>query len=564
MRWLLCILGCIASMAQGAGVSREVDLALKSLNHPDPQVRTEAIKRIETLGAAARPQLVKAAQSHDRLLAGQAAELLMKLPFYHESDSETVRTLLADYHLQPSEQREQIILGTVLRSADAPMLLARLMNEDPDEQIAWAIGELFAGQADAFWQPLLNCDLKAARVSIRATAARAWCFRDREKAVELFKQVLVDEAQYPSASVEKLQEIYLILSADAETKGDLSAALRYRRLIETLPPAVPIDAEEEVIPTASPLTNLLAFYAGVGVVAGFGEDLATHWQEIPRPENLYGLSQVFSRPGFTPLSAALMRFADLSLPQEIDGRIEVGEIAAEHQWASASIRILEQAAKESQAPPEDRVALGRRLRCLSALYQVAKEIGDDESAIRYTEASLKHIRELRVDENERLLEARLLGHTIPLARAKRDRKALRSAADAALKLADTGALDADSGAAAVNALVELGEKDRAEMLFLMLFQQHQDVVTKSDQFPTALNNLAWLCACANMKVDIAVDAAERAIRAHPTEFGTIDTAATANYRAGNVKRAIELESFALALHPNDRFLIRQLETFKGR
>jgi predicted Zn-dependent protease len=55
---------------------------------------------------------------------------------------------------------------------------------------------------------------------------------------------------------------------------------------------------------------------------------------------------------------------------------------------------------------------------------------------------------------------------------------------------------------------------------------------------------------------------QRATRLVPDSAGYWDTAAEANFAAGNCAQAVRLETRALALKPNDRFMTRQLARFK--
>ena len=564
MRLILSIIGSLGWLAAtfAASSSRSMDEAFEALRNPDPQIRATATKQIESLGLAARPALIEASQAHDRQIAGQAAEMLMKLPFFREDDPASIRALLADYHTQPAEQRELTILGSVLRVNEAPELICRLMMEDPDDQIAWSISDVYAGQRDVFWKPLFQCDFALARPAVRATLARGLFFSDRAKARELLKEVVTEEENYPTAPPEKLHEMYRLLAADAQVNGRLSEALHYQRRAAEIPLGAPVTVDGDEVNEISPLTSLLAFYAGVGMIDGFGDDLADHWEEIPRPENLYGLSRVFSCPGLTPISAAFERLGDASLPADIADRIAIGESLAEHQWISPAVRILQDATRRSVGPAEDALSRARQWRCAYTLYALAKESGDDIAAIKYTQDMIKMFEGAQTDASPKALEARVLGHQIHAARHTGDKAALKKLTAECLRTMDASLLDADSGAELVNALREIGEVERARIEFEKLFQQHQEAVTQSDEAPQELNNLAWLCAGVGEKKDLAVDAAERAIRAQPAEYGSIDTAALANFRAGKIDRAIELETFALALHPNDLFLIRQLEMFR--
>ena len=81
--------------------------------------------------------------------------------------------------------------------------------------------------------------------------------------------------------------------------------------------------------------------------------------------------------------------------------------------------------------------------------------------------------------------------------------------------------------------------------------------------PSSLNGLAWVCATSEMFLPEALTAAERAFALEPKETGILDTLAEVHYRMGNAAKAIEVETKALALAPNDNYLKEQIARFKS-
>ena len=78
-----------------------------------------------------------------------------------------------------------------------------------------------------------------------------------------------------------------------------------------------------------------------------------------------------------------------------------------------------------------------------------------------------------------------------------------------------------------------------------------------------LNGLAWVCATNDIFLPEALTAAERAVALEPKEAGILDTLAEVHYRMGNVERAIEVETKAVTLEPNDNYLKEQIARFKS-
>jgi uncharacterized Ntn-hydrolase superfamily protein len=80
-----------------------------------------------------------------------------------------------------------------------------------------------------------------------------------------------------------------------------------------------------------------------------------------------------------------------------------------------------------------------------------------------------------------------------------------------------------------------------------------------------LNSLAWFTAINDIYLPQALRAAKRAVRLEPENTNILDTLAEVYFRMGKVQKAIEVETRALRLAPDDAYLKQQLERFrKGR
>lgn len=86
---------------------------------------------------------------------------------------------------------------------------------------------------------------------------------------------------------------------------------------------------------------------------------------------------------------------------------------------------------------------------------------------------------------------------------------------------------------------------RAEQFFAAVVQQQPDS-------PVALNNLAW--ATSRLKKDGAVALAEKAVALAPKDPNYLDTLATLQSEQGNYAKALEVQSRALALQPQNPML----------
>lgn len=78
-----------------------------------------------------------------------------------------------------------------------------------------------------------------------------------------------------------------------------------------------------------------------------------------------------------------------------------------------------------------------------------------------------------------------------------------------------------------------------------------------------LNGLAWVCATNDVFLPEALAAAERAVQLEPKNSGILDTLAEVHFRMGNAVKAIEVETQALGMEPNDVYLKEQVARFKS-
>ncbi len=77
-----------------------------------------------------------------------------------------------------------------------------------------------------------------------------------------------------------------------------------------------------------------------------------------------------------------------------------------------------------------------------------------------------------------------------------------------------------------------------------------------------LNSLAWFTATHDIYLPQALIAAERAVALEPQNSNILDTLAEVHYRLGDVQKALEVASRALALSPEDAYLKEQIERFR--
>lgn len=108
-----------------------------------------------------------------------------------------------------------------------------------------------------------------------------------------------------------------------------------------------------------------------------------------------------------------------------------------------------------------------------------------------------------------------------------------------------------------------GRKDLAAMERDRVGQALARALTRPDNDASTLNGLAWVCATNNVHLPEALTAAERASALEPKSAEILDTLAETHYRMGAKEKAIEVETKALALNPNDEYLKQQLARFQS-
>ncbi|MGE5176120.1 MAG: DUF1028 domain-containing protein [Hyphomicrobiales bacterium] len=108
-----------------------------------------------------------------------------------------------------------------------------------------------------------------------------------------------------------------------------------------------------------------------------------------------------------------------------------------------------------------------------------------------------------------------------------------------------------------------GKKDLARTERERVGEALRRALARQENDPSTLNGLAWTCATNDVHLDDALDAAKRAVALEPKNTGILDTLAEVWFRRGDAAKAIEVESGALALAPDDAYLKGQLARFRA-
>jgi len=104
-----------------------------------------------------------------------------------------------------------------------------------------------------------------------------------------------------------------------------------------------------------------------------------------------------------------------------------------------------------------------------------------------------------------------------------------------------------------------GARRESERVGLLLLR----TVERPDADAGTLNALAWFAATHDLHLEAALIAAQRAVALEPKDSNILDTLAEVLFRRGETAKAIEVETRALELNPEDAYLKEQLARFRG-
>lgn len=114
-----------------------------------------------------------------------------------------------------------------------------------------------------------------------------------------------------------------------------------------------------------------------------------------------------------------------------------------------------------------------------------------------------------------------------------------------------------------SAYEKAGKKDLAQIERERVGESLKRSLGRNDVDASTLNGLAWICATNDVHLAEALEAAERAVALEPKNAEILDTLAEVHYRSGNAAKAIEVETQALSLSPDDQYLKDQIARFKS-
>lgn len=522
---------CLLLAAIAPATAPDTSALIQALTASDPAIRRNAAADLARLGPAARPALVDAARGDSPELRSRAAELLLKLPFDRPGDAPEVRKLLKDYGTKPAPERRRIVITFADRHPD---VLLRLLGDEPYDSVRWTIaGALLEPADEVLIAKLRQLHTTRDDAPVLCVAGRAWFNLDREKGAALLRRAIDAEARDPSPESRPLDAVFSVLVADAVAAGrlDEAAALLRRQ--------IPRQAGQ----TRSALARLMALHGYLGPLKGLDDDLK-RWGKP-------------SAAATQPQMAALAQIDDLQEHQ--DAGAFLYEI---RRFDDAEKQFLAALTPDADGQTDVRIRDMRNANTQYMLSRVYVARGDDSAAAGALEKmlALKARSDLVFTGRGEGVVAEMHWRKARAARQRGDAKAMAENVSALLRHPPP---DPDQAIEMVNWLDDSGLKDDAARLFEPVYQQAKALLDASPNNPGRMNDVAWLCARTRRRLPEAVQLADRAIELMPESAAFLDTAAEAHFASGNAARAIELESKALQIRPNDAFMRSQLARFRG-
>ena len=533
----------------------------------DPRIRREAYLRLDRPGARIDTALWNAVRDPRPAIADPAAELLLHYGrWFQENDPPNVRLTLSKYTQADPAARAKVLTDLVINGklTNFRHLTLRTLARDPAPLVAWLV--LNEVEPDGGWeQAILAVDpdgrprtLPTAALVLRARC-REWA-GDQATAVALAREALDAERTRPTASADLLSWAFqAVITADTAAGRYADAAGRMRdQSIRTAD-----DDERSLL-----LDRLLDLHIRHGPLPRLADDVRDSEDSVEGHATA-AVALLADRIGLPILGGALLGTALREDPGETDGdrAARLFEAAESLQAAGhfdAACRVYDQvAATHSEA------ARGRVTVALARLSDLHVHAGRPalagyclQQAINRQDGPMANTRngqpEVWTVEDQ---QACVYWYYLLDARQRKDSAATHAFARLVLDAGSTNGgifLDVAQDLPAVASPAEI------DAYFTRTFEQARTRLIEAPDHPMYNNDIAWLCARSGRKPEEAAKWAERAVELAPNESAYLDTLAEARFRSGRVQEAIELETRALSLQPDeDVFMSRQLARFRA-
>lgn len=554
------LLGLIVPPANSAPTEpSDLKSAIVDLGSEDPVLRRQAQERIRAAGRNARPALLDAANSGDPAVAHAARELLLGIPWFEPTDPPAVRRQLEGYGSKDALSRREIVAELVNRfGTDAAPVLLRLLTEDPSDAVRWQI--VAAIQAD---RNLIPPDKLAALgdadtdntpiLAARAAALAHQSHDDPDAVLPLYRRIVALESKNPTRDHGAIQPIFdhLIGNNVVNRRFDAAADL-YRIAIFRAQVTSPHDV-------SLPVLRLFAVHAAFGPLPRFADDVRDHLPQLDPPLRMHAMAQV-ARGSGNWIAAMPLDDVARSMVRSTNQPIRLADLLNIVGWQDAAEEQLRYLLADKPPLPQQ-IDIHLRLAHLRG------QAGDDLAAAAHLQAVLQLLDAfegmvVRGDTRDAFswLGEQIQWRQLRDARSRGDLAAVEKHVEQLLRAQTT---DPDILADLLPALRDLDRAAEGDRLAENAYRQVKPLLDADPEDPHILNNMAWLLARTNQRLDEALKFANWATTASPYNSAFIDTLAEVHYRRGNPEQSVQLEQKALLLNPGDRFMTSQLNKFRA-
>ncbi len=525
---------------------------IDQLADPDPALRQQAADELTRIGSRARPALLEAVAAGDPQIAPRASDVLLSIPWYERNDPDVVKTLLLNYGKHETGDRARIAenLAQFPARISAPALV-RLVEQDPSPAVRWMVMRTISQHMfdEEMAKAMRDVDLSHAGAPLLAAAARAWLSVDSAKAMALLQRAVELEQSQPSFDGGALDFAFDLLVSSAKAKKQLDQAAQLLRMQAKRERQLGDDDPSAVY-------ELFALHAQYGPINGLSDDLKQFEAYLGRPQILYCLSMLEGRQGHTLTSIALDRCAFAASVTSQQSRWNTAVFLGSHDWMPLAEREL-----FAVLDGDGDSKLGYDFLARNRLATILGDQGDDAGAAQQIRAAVEEVRDSARSQpmiNE--LVAQVHWREFRAARTAKDEATMKKKVEALVALSPS---DSSIALDLVPYLKEHGRSEDAAAVFNRAYETANSKLAVDQTNPEQMNEVAWLCARCDEKLETAVKLATQAVALAPENYAILDTAAEANFHAGDAKKAVELETRALELKPNDRFMLEQIAKFKA-
>ncbi len=364
---------------------------------------------------------------------------------------------------------------------------------------------------------------------------------------------------HPQAAADLLREQYALAIATGASAPALADGAA-RRIASSGTPAQPAEI----------LRSLLTLHAKAGPLDGLAGDIASAAQlgaEAARPDLIYALSQVRARQGHAWTSRTLGAAAYASGYFAPLKRLDTGNFLIDAGWSAAAEAEFGAILHDPYSSPP---ALGR---AHFGMAEVERRRDEPLARAEHLRAALeiadRYALNLSTTDSafgvgvRRYVEIWMNGSYLDDALARNDAERVSKFANALLALGPDAPLPPDVSMSLVTGLKGSGRADDAARVFAPLYAERVARLKASPQSIDAMNDMAWLCARCDERLDEARTLIEQAHQAAPANAAILDTAAEVQFRLGHPDEATRLEKQAMALRPEDPVLRHQMARFSA-